>query len=118
MQRQIVYFLIVAILVAVFALTNSQIMTVRLFFWTYELSGALVILFSVALGALLVVALNAVSYFKHKLLVRDLTNENQKLKLELEKATNKLEQTAQQVENLKAQVNQTSYDQEKTSATY
>jgi len=118
MQRQIVLFLIVAILVAVFALTNSQMMTVRLFFWTYELSGALVILFSVALGALLVVALNAVSYFKHKLNVRDLTHQNQKLKLEVESLNSKVEQKAQEVENLKAQANQSAFDQVENTTTY
>lgn len=51
MQRQFLSLLLVSILIAIFALTNVDIMQVRLFFWTYELSASLVILFSVALGA-------------------------------------------------------------------
>lgn len=118
MQRQIVLFLIVAILVAVFALTNSQSMTVRLFLWTFELSGALVILISVALGALLVVAFNAISYFKHKKVVKDLTHENQKLKLEYEATKNKCELAEQEVENLRAQANQSTFVQDQDPSAY
>ncbi len=106
MQRQIIYFLLVAILVAIFALTNAQVMTVRLFFVSYELSGALVILFSVALGALLVVVLNAANWFKQKRELKNANHEKEKLQLELKNATTQLENAQQEIENLKAEKNQ------------
>lgn len=106
MQRQIIYFLLVAILVAIFALTNAQVMTVRLFFVSYELSGALVILISVALGSLLVVVLNAANWFKQKREIKSLKHEKEKLQLQLENAMTQLENAQQEIENLKAEKNQ------------
>lgn len=97
MQKQFVFLLIVAILVAIFAITNAEVMTVRLFFWTFELSGSLVILFSVALGALLVVILNAVSWIKQKNTIKDLNRQ-------LEKATNQAHMLQEQNENLQQQI--------------
>lgn len=86
MQKQFVFLLIVAILVAIFTITNAEVMTVRLFFWTYQLSGSLVILISVALGALLVIALNAISWIKQKHTIKELNKQVEQTKNELAKA--------------------------------
>jgi uncharacterized integral membrane protein len=97
MQKQFVFLLIVAILVAIFAITNAEVVAVRLFFWTFELSGSLLILISVALGALLVVLLNAVTWIKQRNTIKDLNRQ-------LEKAHNQLEMTQAENVNLLQQI--------------
>ncbi len=105
MQKQVLVILLVAILVAVFALTNAEVMAVRLFFWTYELSGSLVILISVALGAVLVFLLNTVGWIKGKLTVKDLKSELDKTKKQLEDVLQTNQTYQQEIENLKAELN-------------
>lgn len=111
MQKQFIFLLIVAILVAIFAITNAEVVTVRLFFWTYELSGSLVILFSVALGALLVVAINAVGWVKQRQALKAVdtklektNNELERIQEELEESKRRNEQLLQQIEEEKAKV--------------
>lgn len=110
MQRQIIIFLIGAVLVAIFALTNAQVVSVRLFFWTYELSQALIILFSVVLGALLIGIFNVLSYFKrkgqpqaedHQALqaeLDDLRSKNQSLKEGIAQANHEIETLQNQMQ--------------------
>jgi uncharacterized integral membrane protein len=104
MQKQFVFLLIVAILVAIFAITNAEVVAVRLFFWTYELSGSLVILFSVALGALLVIALNAVGWIKQRHNLKEATSKFEKAQKEIETIKKELQETKNDNEKLQQQV--------------
>ncbi len=104
MQKQVLVILLVAILVAVFALTNAEVMAVRLFFWTYELSGSLVILISVALGAILVFLLNTVGWIKSKFTLKEVRNELDKTRKQLDDALKDNQLYQREIENLKAKL--------------
>lgn len=105
MQKQFIFVILVSIIVAIFALTNAEVMTVRLFFWTYQLSGSLVILISVALGALLVLMFGLYKSVKTKFTLRNLNNEVVSLKASNENLNSKNKALEQEIERLKAEVN-------------
>ena len=105
MQKQFIFVILVSIIVAIFALTNAEVMTVRLFFWTYQLSGSLVILISVALGALLVLVFGLYKSVKTKFTLRNLNNEVVSLKASNENLNSKNKALEQEIERLKADVN-------------
>lgn len=105
MQKQFIFVILVSIIVAIFALTNAEVMTVRLFFWTYQLSGSLVILISVALGALLVLVFGLYKNVKTKFTLRNLNNEVVSLKASNENLNSKNKALEQEIERLKAEVN-------------
>ena len=105
MQKQFIFVILVSIIVAIFALTNAKMMTVRLFFWTYQLSGSLVILISVALGALLVLVFGLYKSVKTKFTLRNLNNEVVSLKASNENLNSKNKALEQEIERLKAEVN-------------
>ena len=105
MQKQFIFVILVSIIVAIFALTNAEVMTVRLFFWTYQLSGSLVILISVALGALLVLVFGLYKSVKTKFTLRNLNNEVVSLKASNENLNSKNKALEQEIERLKAVVN-------------
>lgn len=104
MQKQFIMFVLLSIIIAFFAITNADIMTVRLFFWTFDLSGSLVILISVALGGLLVFLFGLVTFFKHKKLVWDLQKEVKSQKLTVDELTKQKNLNLQQIEDLKAEL--------------
>jgi uncharacterized integral membrane protein len=52
MQKKLIVFLIFAVLVAIFALQNSAEADIKLWFWSVKTSLALVLILSVAFGAL------------------------------------------------------------------
>ena len=105
MQKQFIFVILVSIIVAIFALTNAEVMTVRLFFWTYQLSGSLVILISVALGALLVLLFGLYKSVKTKFTLRNLNNEVVSLKASNENLNSRNKALEQEIERLKAEVN-------------
>ena len=105
MQKQFIFVILVSIIVAIFALTNAEVMTVRLFFWTYQLSGSLVILISVALGALLVLVFGLYKSVKTKFTLRNLNNEVVSLKASNENLNSKNKALEQEIERLKAELN-------------
>jgi uncharacterized integral membrane protein len=105
MQKQFIFLILVSIIVAIFALTNAEVITVRLFFWTYQLSGSLVILISVALGALLVLVFGLYKSVKTKFSLRNLNNELVSLKATNENLNSKNKVLEQEIERLKAEVN-------------
>jgi uncharacterized integral membrane protein len=105
MQKQFIFIILVSIIVAIFALTNAEVMTVRLFFWTYQLSGSLVILISVALGALLVLLFGLYKSVKTTFTLRNLNNEVIALKATNESLNSKNTVLEQEIERLKAEVN-------------
>lgn len=104
MQKQFILFVLLSIIIAFFAITNADIMTVRLFFWTYDLSGSLVILISVALGGLLVFLFGLVTFFKHKKTVWELQKEVKSQKLTIDEMTKQKNLNLQQIEDLKAEL--------------
>lgn len=105
MQKQFIFLILVSIIVAIFALTNAEVMTVRLFFWTYQLSGSLVILISVALGALLVLVFGLYKSVKTQFTLRNLNNEVISVKASNESLNNRNKTLEQEIERLKAEVN-------------
>lgn len=104
MQKQFILFVLLSIIIAFFAITNADIMTVRLFFWTYDLSGSLVILISVALGGLLVFLFGLVTFFKHKKIVWDLHKDVKSAQSTIDELTKQKNLNLQQIENLKAEL--------------
>ncbi len=115
MQRQFIYFLLLSLLVAVFVLSNSEVMNVQLFFWAYSLSGSLVILISMALGGSLVFLFGLSKQVRGHLKIKEYEKLNQSLKEEnarLKESQSTLEQT---VEKLKAENNQLSLETPKTT---
>lgn len=105
MQKQFIFVILISIVVAIFALTNAEVMTVRLFFWTYQLSGSLVILISVALGALLVLVFGLYKSVKTQFTLRNLNNEIKTLKSSQEALSASNASYQQEIERLKAEVN-------------
>lgn len=104
MQKQFILFVLLSIVIAVFAITNAEVMTVRLFFWTFDLSGSLVILISVGLGGLLVFLFGLVNFFKNKRILWDLQKEVKSAQLTIEELTRQKNLNLQQIEDLKAEL--------------
>jgi lipopolysaccharide assembly protein A len=107
MQKQFILFVLLSIIIAVFAITNADIMTVRLFFWTYDLSGSLVILISVALGGLLVFLFGLVNFFKNKKVIWDLHKEVKSAQITIDELTRQKNLHLQQIEDLMAELSST-----------
>jgi len=106
MQKQFIFFILLSILVAFFAITNAEVMTVQLFFWSFQLSGSLVILLSVALGALLVLLFGIYRSFKTRSTIKELERNLANTKTQLETLKNEQNKTLQDNEVLKAEVYQ------------
>ncbi len=106
MQKQFIFFILLSILVAIFAITNAEVMTVQLFFWSFQLSGSLVILLSVALGALLVLLFGIYRSFKTRNIIKDLDRNLTNTKTQLDTLKNEQNKTLQENEVLKAEVYQ------------
>ncbi len=104
MQKQFILFVLLSIIIAIFAITNADIITVRLFFWTFDLSGSLVILISVGLGGLLVFLFGLVNFFKNKRIIWDLQKELKSAKLTIDELTRQKNLSLQQIEDLKAEM--------------
>ena len=104
MQKQFILFLVLAILIAIFALTNAEVMRVSLFFTSVELSGSLVILFSVALGALLVVVFGLFAWIKNKLLIKDLNQQVKTSQRHAEELLAEQKRLIAQVQDLQAEL--------------
>lgn len=116
MQKQFILFIILSILVAIFAITNANVMNVQLFLWSFQLSGSLVILLSVALGAGLVLLFGIYRSFKTRMTIRDLEKHVSNLKVEHETLITEHKKTLQENEVLKSQVNQLQYTMPKQTS--
>lgn len=64
MQRSLIFALLLALIIVVFALQNSDPITVKLFFWHVESSAALVMITVLLIGAILGVLFSLPSIFK------------------------------------------------------
>ncbi len=83
MQILFVFSLLFAILVAVFAVMNSDPVTIKLLWKQYQSSQAIVILGSAAVGAIIVAFLGIFSKVKSSLKIRELQNKIKKLEKNL-----------------------------------
>ncbi len=94
MQGTIIFGLIFAIIVAIFALQNATIVALNILIWNFEISLAVVVLASIIFGALVI---GIFSYFKQFQLKR----ENKKLRLEKEEIQQKLNDLREETQKVK-----------------
>jgi putative membrane protein len=95
MQFNFILSLIASILVVIFAITNAAAVPVKIFFVEYELSLALIIFVSTALGAVIATTIGIVKQFKLSKQIKKLTNENQTLAAEKERLQEQLSSITQ-----------------------
>lgn len=79
---KIVLALLCALLIAVFAVQNSILVVVRFLVWRFDVSLALVILGSTALGAVFVCFLGTFQLFRQNLKIREYKKTIQRLELQ------------------------------------
>ncbi len=90
-QWSVIVALLFSLLVALFAILNTEIVTINLLFRTVEISAVLIILGSAAAGALIVVFFSLVRNVQITLEMRKLKKEIKKLQEENEEKRVKLE---------------------------
>jgi len=83
MQSTFIVALIFAVLVAIFALLNGDVVTINLLFKKFEISQALVILIAAILGAISVYMMNLVNKVKSSLKMKDLTKKLKQSEMEI-----------------------------------
>ena len=76
MEKGFILSLIFAGIVGIFALSNSERVSIDLIFTTLEISQAIVIFISAFLGAIIVAILGWVKDLKYKKRIKELTREN------------------------------------------
>ena len=64
MQRSLIFALLLALIIVVFALQNSDPIPVKLFFWQFKSSTALIMITILLIGAILGVLFSLPSIFK------------------------------------------------------
>ncbi len=79
MQKNFILTLIGSILIIIFALTNSAAVLVKVFFWQFEISLALIIFLSAAVGAILAVLFGGIKQFTKSKEMKKMTADNEKL---------------------------------------
>lgn len=84
MQVWFISSLIFAILVATFAVSNSEIVTIRFMWKQVQLSQSIVILGSAALGAMIVALIGAFSKVKSSFKIRELKKQVKDLEIRIE----------------------------------
>lgn len=84
MQILFILSLVFAILVSIFAVMNSDPVTIKLLWKQFEFSQAIVILGSAVFGATIVAFLGMFSKIKSSLKIRELQNKIKKLEKEME----------------------------------
>ncbi|MFO7815748.1 MAG: lipopolysaccharide assembly protein LapA domain-containing protein [Halanaerobiales bacterium] len=95
MQGTIIFGLIFAILIAIFAIQNASIVALNILIWKFEISLAVVVLGSIIFGALVI---GIFSYFKQFQLRR----KNKNLKLEIQSLKDELENKEEEIVELKS----------------
>ncbi len=88
MQIRFILSLILAIVVALFAVMNATPVNVNLFFAQFEVSLAIVIFIAAMFGAVIIMALGMISQSKMKAKIRELTKKNQQLTVEIGELNN------------------------------
>lgn len=80
MHKGVIFSLILSVLVVIFALQNTDPVTLRLWFWSFETSLALLVIVMLVLGALLGYMLLLPTVYKKNKLIRDQDGELRKAK--------------------------------------
>jgi len=83
MQIRFIFSLILAIIVALFAVMNAIPVNVNLFFAQFKVSLAIVIFASAVFGAVIIMILGMISQAKMKLKIKELSKKNQQLAVEV-----------------------------------
>lgn len=92
MQIQIVFLLIFAIIVTLFAIFNAAVVTVSFFFAEVQISLALVIIGSTLIGAIIALIFDAIKRIKANKIYKDLSKNYESLKNEMAQKNSVLEQ--------------------------
>lgn len=74
MQFGFILALIISILIAIFAIQNGSVVTIDLFFASFQVSQAIVILLSTVVGAIIAAILGSIRQFKHFSITKELKN--------------------------------------------
>ena len=96
-----IFSLLFSVLVVVFALQNSAVVTINFLFIEYSMSQAIVILISAAFGAIIVLLLGMLKQLKSSMKIRGLT-----------KTVNKLEEDERQLKEKEEMVNRARLEEE------
>ena len=91
--------MVFAVIIALFAVANSEPVSINLIFRTYELSQAVVILVSAVVGALMVFVLNLVAKAKQAMKAKNLKKEIKELNTQLEGCQKQLQTFTDEKEN-------------------
>ncbi len=91
MQFNLIISMVFAVIIALFAVANSEPVSINLIFRTYELSQAVVILVSAVVGALMVFVLNLLSKAKQAMKAKNLKKEIKELNSQLENCQSQLQ---------------------------
>ncbi len=90
MQIWFIFSLIFSLIVALFAVLNSNVVTIRLLFKNYHLSQSMVILGSAVFGAIIVFFIGIFNNLKLKLKIRELNNTIKILEKNIEQLNTKI----------------------------
>jgi len=101
MQFGFIISLIFAILVAVFAIQNSGSVVISFLFAEFNISQALVILISAALGAIIVMLLGFIKQIKLKLKIKEQLKKIKNLEEENKLHNNKIEESKKNLDENK-----------------
>ncbi|WP_424909560.1 LapA family protein [Thermovenabulum sp.] len=100
MQIFIVIALLFALFVAIFALSNSEIVNIRFFGNIYSMSQALIIIGCTVFGALAVMVLGLFSRIRTAFKMREYKNKIKNLENELEEARREIEKLKENINML------------------
>jgi len=74
MQFGFILALIISLLIAIFAIQNGSVVTIDLFFASFQVSQAIVIIISTVVGAIVAAILGSIRQFKHFSITKELKN--------------------------------------------
>ena len=100
MQKYFILSLLGSIAIIIFAVMNSTPVLVKFFFWKFEVSMALIIFLSAALGAIIAALLGAVKQFKTGKELKKFTHKNHELMIENQKLTSENEIMVKEKNNI------------------
>ncbi len=103
MQGTIIFGLIFAIIIAIFAIQNASIVALNILMWEFEISLAVVVLGSIIFGALVIGIFSYFKQFQLKRKNRNLKLEIQSLKEELEDVNEKNRKLEAGIDNYKSE---------------
>lgn len=104
MQFNFILSMIFALFVAIFAIVNSEPVTINLFFKTINSNMAVVIFFSTALGGLIVFLFNTFTSFRKNREIKSVSKEKTSVELELEKAKETIENYEKEIDTYKKEI--------------